>query len=73
VRSLCAGASTRKNPEERRALAEEYGHVVRIADERADGAEVASIVQAAAAARNGWKIILARCAPTRRPAVRSGT
>ena len=33
--------------------------------------EVASIVRAAAAARNGWKIILARCAPVRHPAARS--
>ena len=58
-----------KSPAERRALAEEYGRTVRISDERVDAAEVASIVRAAAAARNGWKVILARCAPTRRPAV----
>jgi hypothetical protein len=62
-----------KNPAERRALAEEYGRAVRISDERADPAEVASIVREAAAARNGWKAILARCAAARRPAVRSGT
>lgn len=31
-----------KDPEERRALEEENGHVARIADERADGAGVAS-------------------------------
>jgi hypothetical protein len=54
-------------PCERRALAEEYGRTVRISEERVDAAEVASIVQAAAAARNGWKVILSRCAPTSRP------
>jgi hypothetical protein len=45
-------------PADRRALAAEYGRAVRVADER---------VEAAAAARNGWKVILARCAPTSRP------
>ncbi|MEO8211615.1 MAG: hypothetical protein ABI560_00390 [Myxococcales bacterium] len=53
-----------KNPAERRALAETYGRTVRISEERVDPAELASIVEAAAAARNGWKVILARCAPT---------
>ena len=52
-----------KNRAERRSLAEEYGHAVRISEERVDAAEVASIVQAAAEVRNGWKLILARCAP----------
>jgi hypothetical protein len=56
-----------KNPTERRALAEEYGSTVRISEERVDAAEVAGIVAEAAAARNGWKVILARCAPTSRP------
>ena len=56
-----------KRPAERRELAEAYGTDVRISEERVDPAEVASIVQAAAAARNGWKVILARCAPTSRP------
>ena len=55
-----------KNPTERRALAEEYGSAVHISEERVDAAEVAGIVAEAAAARNGWKIILSRCAPTRR-------
>ncbi|MEQ1735285.1 MAG: hypothetical protein ABL886_02500 [Rhodoglobus sp.] len=32
-----------------------------------DPAEVANIVAEAASARNGWKVILARCAPTRKP------
>lgn len=51
----------------RRALAGEFARVVRIADERVDPAEVASIVAEAAGARNGWKVILARCAPASRP------
>ena len=61
-----------KDLAERRALAEEYGRAVRISEERVDAAEVASIVREAAAARNGWNVILARCAPLRRPAVSSG-
>lgn len=56
-----------RNATERRALADEYGQRVRISEERVDAAEVASIVRAAAAARNGWKVILARCAPAARP------
>jgi hypothetical protein len=55
-----------KNATERRALAEEYGGTVRISEERVDPAEVAGIVTEAAGARNGWKVILARCAPERR-------
>jgi hypothetical protein len=62
-----------KRPSEQLALAEEYGREVRISDERADAGEVASIVREAAAARNGWKVILALCAPTRRSAFSSGT
>jgi hypothetical protein len=56
-----------KNLAARIALAADYGSTVRISAERVDAAEVASIVQAAAAARNGWKVILSRCAPTSRP------
>jgi len=56
-----------KSPAERRELADEYASTVRISEERVDAAEVASILQAAAAARNGWKVLLARCAPTSRP------
>ncbi len=56
-----------KGPSERRALAADYGSTVRISEERVDPAEVAGIVTEAAAARNGWKVILARCAPTRKP------
>ncbi len=61
-----------KRPAERLALAKEYGREARISDKRVDASEVASIVQEAAAARNGWKVILARCAPPRRPAASSG-
>ena len=63
-----------KRTAERVALAEEYGCAVRISEERVEPSEVASIVQeAAAAARNGWKVILARCAPTRPSAQRNAT
>lgn len=55
-----------KSPAQRRALAEEYVRTVRISDERVDAAEVASLVAEAAAARNGWKVILAWCAPRSR-------
>jgi hypothetical protein len=54
-----------KTPADRRALAKEYGSAVRISEERVDPAEVASIVAEAAAARSGWKVLLARCAPDR--------
>ena len=53
-----------KSLAERRALAAEYGSKRRISDERVDPAEVSSIVADAANARNGWKVILSRCAPT---------
>ncbi len=52
-----------KNPAERRTLAELYRQTVRLADDRADGVQVAGIVAEAAVARNGWKVILSRCAP----------
>jgi hypothetical protein len=55
------------SPSERRALAAQYGSSVRISDGRVDSAEIAGIVADAAAARSGWKVILARCAPARRP------
>ena len=56
-----------RNPAERRALAAEYGSKRRISAERVDPAEVASIVAEAASTRNGWRAILARCAPTTKP------
>jgi hypothetical protein len=46
----------------RRALAADYASKARISEERVDATEVAAIVQDAAAARNGWKVIMARCA-----------
>ena len=61
-----------KRPAERLASAEEHCRSVHISDERVDAGEVASIVQAAAAAPNGWKVILARCAPARRTAANAG-
>lgn len=60
-------AAHAKSPTERNALAAEYGAEVRISAERVDPAEVASIVAEAASARNGWKVILARCAPITKP------
>jgi hypothetical protein len=56
-----------KTAAERRALAAEYGSAVRITADRVDPAEVADILGKAAAARNGWKVILARCAQVRPP------
>jgi hypothetical protein len=53
------------DPPERRRLADEFGSTVDVSDERVDAAEVGRIVREAAAARNGWKVILARCAPSR--------
>lgn len=52
-----------KNAAARRVLADEYSRTVSISEERVDPNEVASIIAEAAAARNGWKIILSRCAP----------
>jgi hypothetical protein len=49
----------------RRQLADEYGATTRIAEERVNPTEVADVVREAAAARNGWKVILKRCAPSR--------
>ena len=56
-----------KSPAERKALAAEYGAKRRVSADRVDPAEVGSIVAEAASARNGWKVILARCAPTTKP------
>jgi hypothetical protein len=53
-----------KSATERKVLAAEYGSKRRISEERVDPAEVANILAEAAGARNGWKVILARCAPT---------
>jgi len=56
-----------KSPSERKALASEYGNTAGITDKRVDPTEVASIVAEAASARNGWKVILKRCAPRSKP------
>ena len=56
-----------KSPAERRILAVEYGSKRRISAEHVEPVEVASIVAEAANARNGWTVILARCAPTTKP------
>lgn len=50
-----------KSPADRRALAAEYAQEKRTSDERVDTAELAGIIQAASAARNGWKVILSLC------------
>ena len=56
-----------KSIAERRALAVEYGSKKRISAEHVDPMEVASILTEATSARNGWKVILARCAPIAKP------
>jgi len=56
-----------KTPAERREFAAEYGATVRLSEKRVDPAEVASILAEAAGVRNGWKVILGRCAPTTKP------
>ena len=55
---------------DRTELALEFGRSFPPGDERVDPAEVADIVREASGRRNGWKVILARCAPPRptRPA-----
>lgn len=52
---------------ERLALAERFAaHGFGECDETMDPTEVAEIVQAACEARNGWKVILARCSLEKR-------
>jgi hypothetical protein len=51
------------SPAEWRARAEVFALEFNSPDERADATTVAAIVREAADARNGWKVILARCAP----------
>jgi hypothetical protein len=52
------------SPAERRAAVEEFARDCSIPDDRVEATEVASILREAAAVRNGWKVILARCSPT---------
>ena len=54
--------------QDRPGLAAEYATDVRVSDNRVDPAEVGDILAAACAARNGWKVILGRCAPEKRKA-----
>lgn len=54
-----------KGPRERRALFTELARKAPPADQ-VDPAEYVAILREAMAARNGWKRILARCAPPRR-------
>ncbi len=58
---------------ERLALAQRFAaHGFGDCDETMDPNEVNDIVQEACHARNGWKVILSRCAPERRSTRRSG-
>ncbi len=56
----------------RAALAREYGGDGRFSEARVDPAEVADILREAGPRRNGWKVILARCAPPARSPARAG-
>ena len=56
-----------KSCAEREKLLDEYAAGSAPSDERVDGGEVVDILREAVAARNGWKRILARCAPVRVP------
>ena len=57
---------------ERMALAKRFAsHGFGACDETMDPNEVADIVQEACHARNGWKVILARCSPEKRSTRRS--
>ena len=51
---------------DRTELAQQFGRAYGAGDERVDAAEVADIVLEACGRPNGWKAILARCAPPRR-------
>ena len=56
----------------RAALAREYGRDGLISEVRVDPAEVSDILREAGPRRNGWKAILARCAPPTRSPAREG-
>ena len=56
-----------KTKAERMAMREEFAsHASRFADESVDPAELASIVGEACQSRNGWKVILRRCAAAKK-------
>jgi hypothetical protein len=50
---------------DRPAMIEEYAHTFTPSDEHVDHDELVDILREAARVRNGWKHILARCAPRR--------
>jgi hypothetical protein len=52
---------------DRMRLAEEYQRTYIVPDRRVDQSETGATVLAAAAARNGWKVILAHCTPKQAP------
>jgi hypothetical protein len=53
-------------PADRRTLLAEHAKAPRPNDERVDGDEYLDILAEAVSSRNGWKRILARCAPAKR-------
>ena len=55
-----------RTPTIRRALLQELANDPVPSEDRVDGNEYADILKEAVSARNGWKRILARCAPRRR-------
>lgn len=59
-------------PSARKILLSEREQGLRLSEDRVDVAEYLDILREAAAARNGWKRILARCSPSR-PARRRGS
>jgi len=59
--------------QDRPGLAIEYASKVRVSAERVDPVEVNSILADACAARNGWKVILGRCAPEKSKTVLAAT
>ena len=61
-----------KTRSDREKLVEEYTAGSAPSDERVDSAEIVEILREAVVARNGWKRILARCAPVRTPRTGGG-
>ncbi|MGD0679327.1 MAG: hypothetical protein ABSC94_28370 [Polyangiaceae bacterium] len=55
-----------RNRQERLALGQEFeGEAHRFGNDDVDADELASIVREACEARNGWEVILQRCAPAK--------
>jgi len=61
-----------RSAKERRRLASEFDGFD-VPDQRVDAAEVAEIVRGACERRNGWKVILARCAGEQKTAEGGGS